>query len=84
MRDTQRIRNVLSKGAQGLQVSIVILRHRGLLQKVHIEECDVFGANRGPRPSADGLVSVDGLGMAGHARIPRMAWPPSLKWKLSG
>ena len=32
----------------------------------------VFGANRGPRPSVDGLVSVDGLGMAGH---PRMAWP---------
>ena len=23
---------------------------------------DVFGANRGPRPSADGLVSVDSLG----------------------
>ena len=50
------------QGAQRLKVSIVILRHRGLLQKVHIEECDVFGANRGPRPSADGLVSVDGLG----------------------
>ena len=28
----------------------------------------VFGANRGPRPSA---VSVDGLAIAGH---PRMAW----------
>ena len=23
---------------------------------------DLFGANRGPRPSVDGLVSVDGLG----------------------
>ena len=39
----------------------------------------MFGANRGPRPSVDGLVSVDGLGMAGHPRILRMAWPPSLK-----
>ena len=79
MLDTQRMRNVLSKGTQRLQVSVVILWHRGLLQKVNIEECDVFGANRGPRPSVDGLVSVDGLGMAGHPRIPRMAWPPSLK-----
>ena len=40
----------------------------------------MFGANRGPRPSVDGLVSVDdlvsmdGLAMAGHPRIPRMAW----------
>ena len=36
----------------------------------------LFGANRRPRPSVGGLVSVDGLGMAGH---PRMAWPPPLK-----
>ena len=26
-----------------------------------VDKKDVFGANRGPRPSADGLVSVDGL-----------------------
>ena len=33
---------------------------------------DMFGANRGPIPSVDGLVSVDGLEMAGH---PRIGWP---------
>ena len=43
---------------------------------------DLFGTNRGPRPSVDGLVSVDGLGMAGHTRISRMAWPPSLNYKM--
>ena len=30
----------------------------------------MFRANRGPRPSVDGLVSVDGLAMAGHPRSP--------------
>ena len=35
----------------------------------------LFGANRGPRPSVDGLVSVDGLAMA---------WSSLLKWKLLG
>ena len=39
----------------------------------------LFWANRGPRPSTDGLVSVDGLAMAGHPRSPRMAWSSSLK-----
>ena len=26
-----------------------------------VKRCDLLGANRGPRPSADGLISVDGL-----------------------
>ena len=38
------------------------------------KEEDVFGASRGPRPSADGLVSVTCLAMAGHSRNPRLAW----------
>ena len=33
----------------------------------------VFGGSRGPRPSADGLVSVTGLAMAGYSN-PRLAW----------
>ena len=34
----------------------------------------LLGASRGPRPIADGLVSVTGLAMAGHSRNPRLAW----------
>ena len=33
----------------------------------------LFGANQGPMTSVDGLVSQDGLAMAGHPRIPQMA-----------
>ena len=40
----------------------------------------LFGANRGPRPSADGLISVDGLVMAGH---PWMAWLPCIVKAIS-
>ena len=30
-------------------------------------------------PGHPWMVSVDGLAMTGHPRIPRMAWPSSLK-----
>ena len=32
------------QGAQHLRANIMILRHRGVLQKVHIEECEVLQA----------------------------------------
>ena len=32
------------QGAQRLRASIMALRHRGVLQKVHIEECEVLRA----------------------------------------
>ena len=44
-----------AKGAE------IILRERGLWPRSGWRN-DVFGANRGPRPSVDGLVSADGLG----------------------
>ena len=53
-----------------------------VIRYIYPATCGLFGANRGPRPSVDGLVSLDGLTMAGHLRIPRMAWPSAFPTKM--